>query len=152
MAAVSREQAIERWFALDDDDRVGTVPDTEIARSHGVSQSMVRRYRYVNGIQSHDGNIWPHRDYAKKIAEDPELAKMSILRACKHYKVSNDIIMVARHLCGLRWNKKSPRKSQGEIDIEAWNKQNADKLTAWRCIPERVGLTRNQWRKKCALN
>jgi hypothetical protein len=148
MTAISREEAIERWFALDDDERVGQLPDRQVAKSHGISQSMVRRYRYVNKIPSFDGNVWPHFEYAKKVSKDPELATMSIKVACKHYKVSNDIIMVARHLCGLRWNGKSPRKSKAEIDLDAWNKENTDKLTGWKCIPERVGKTKNEWRNE----
>ena len=148
MTAVSREEAIERWFALEDDEDVGALPDPQVAKRHGLSISMVRRYRYVNQIPSFDGSVWPHFDYAKKISEDPKLAKMSILVACKHYKVSNDIIMVARHLCGLRWNRKSPRKSKMEIDLDAWVKENSGKLKTWKCIPERVGLSPREWKEE----
>lgn len=143
------------WNNLKNDKEVGKVSDRVLAARHKCSNSLVRRFRYCHDIPSFDGKKWHYRKKAKELAKRGDLSQWKVKELAKELGVSTDVVVVARHFAGLRGTFKPKVSwvsiSQQEREILERCIEFEKLFMAWPVLPERRGLTRNEWRKRCAL-
>jgi hypothetical protein len=130
------------------DKRIGKVPDDELGEEYGVSKTFVCKLRAKHGIEFQ----WKRTPGPGRTAPSREKLQKHLYLLGKFSDCS------IAHM--LEVNKESVRRLRISLNIPVappgktlQYKPLSDEtklLEGWRCIPERVGLTRNQWRKRCA--
>lgn len=132
------------------DKRIGKVPDDELGEEYGVSKTFICKLRARHGIEfqwkrtSGPGRTAPNREKVHK--HKYLLGKFSDCSIAYMLGVHKETVRRVRLSLGI------PTAPPGKTLKYKPLSEETKLLEGWKCIPERVGLTRNQWRKQCALN
>ena len=131
------------------DPNLGKIRDDKLAKSYGVSKSFVAKIRNELGIDfqwksRRTGPKSPQLDKVKKYSY--LLGKYSDRSIADNLNVHKETVRRCRVQLGIRAHPSGkPLKVPPLSDEEIL-------LSGWKPIPERVGLTKNEWRRKCASN
>lgn len=138
---LKREQILE-------DPRLGKIPDSELGEKYGVSKTFVCKLRNKHGVPftwkrgAGPGRESPHKDRV--------LQYKSLLGVYSDRSIA----------LWLNVNKETVRRVRLKLEIDPGKttlkfypiSDDMKLMQSWGTIPERVGLTKNQWRKQCGLN
>ena len=138
------DYAIKKELVLADPN-LGKVRDDELAEKYGVSKSFVSKIRNKCGIPFQ----WkqrkailpaPQRDKVKKYSY--LLGKYSDTSIAETLAVHRETVRSYRIELGI------PAHPSGKKLTIIPLSDEEKLMNAWKCIPERVGLTKNQWLRR----
>lgn len=123
------------------DPDLGKITDVEMGERYGVSKTFVCKIRNRLGVdfewKRNSGRPKsPRRD--KVIKHKSLLGVYSDYSISRHLEVNKETVRRVRLEMGL-----SPGKKNLDDTVVISDEQSL--LDSWKCIPERVGLTKNQW-------
>ena len=135
--------------ALRRDSNLGKVPARVLMSKYGCGQCVITEIIKELGIKPYAAPrpviFHPRR---AEIESDPDLATASVASLRKKHGCSDMLIRKIRRekgigikkvVRGYRPNDKAARLREAE------NMKRSRMISDWKCIPERVGLTKNEW-------
>ena len=128
------------------DPDLGKVEDSVLAEKYGVSKFFVCKIRNRLNI--------PFK-WKRNVYHPPATNKEKVLEYKQLLGKYSDTSIADF----LGFHKETVRRVRAELGLPAAKKKldyfplskEQQLMHNWPCIPERVGLTKNEWRKKCAL-